>query len=489
MVKIRTAQALDADVVIVGGGPAGAAAAFHLAQGGQKVIIVDQKAFPRDKVCGDFVGPVALIELDRMGVNRVQGYKETNIIRQASLSLNGRRLVTSPIPEVKGVPHYGRVIPRQQLDAWILDAAQSAGATVLKEYRATGYTVDRDGVTVQSAGDKPALRAKMLIAADGSTSVLALQLRGQRPRNSDRILAVRAYFENVQGSDEEADLFFTGSSFPGYYWLFPTGQGHANVGVGMALDTLPATTEHLRDMLLRLIETDKALRNRLSGAKMIGKIASWTLTVYNPRLPTVGDRVALIGDAAGLINSLNGEGIQYALQSGRWVAETVLECAKRREFSVESLSSYDARLRSELGFDMALSSLVVQLIRNRSLNPVWLQALAISSLRARTDPEYATLTGGVLAGVVPASSVLSRKVILGTFEQAVMTLGFNSMRQAIKGPAHLATIGSDAARFAMEFAGTMLASPRASAQWVFGVGVSTFDLAGQIAQQWRSRPA
>src|SRR6516225_10794253 len=126
-----TALEPDCDVVVVGGGPAGAAAAAWLAAGGFTTVVVDRATFPRDKVCGDFVGPAALAELADLGVTGTEAFAATNTVGECALHVDGNQLGVLAIPQVGGLPAYGRVIPRLQLDAWILNAAQRAGATVL----------------------------------------------------------------------------------------------------------------------------------------------------------------------------------------------------------------------------------------------------------------------------------------------------------------------------------------------------------------------
>jgi menaquinone-9 beta-reductase len=128
MVSLRLERPADADVVVVGGGPAGAAVACHLASGGVDVMVLDRQRFPRDKVCGDFVGPAALQEAEDLGLNEVPGYAATNRIRRASVFVVGEHLVTAPMPEPGGLPAEGRVIPRLDFDAWLMGAAVSAGA-------------------------------------------------------------------------------------------------------------------------------------------------------------------------------------------------------------------------------------------------------------------------------------------------------------------------------------------------------------------------
>ncbi len=189
----------------------------------------------------------------------------------------------------------------------------------------------------------------------------------------------------------------------------------------------------------------------------------------------------LIGDAAGLINSLNGEGIQYALLSGRWAAEVALTCAAADDFSVCALASYGRRVEDELRYDMALSSAIVQFIRNRNLNPLWMQALRVIVARARVDPDYADITGGVLAGMVPASSVMSAKVIGGTARQAAMSLGVGAVRQAIRGPSAAET-GMEAALAAIAMANESARHPLDFTRWGFGVAGEMLELATQVVR-------
>jgi menaquinone-9 beta-reductase len=391
----------DADAVVVGGGPAGAAAAARLAARGFRTVLIDRATFPRDKVCGDFVGPTALAELADLGVAQTEAFRATSKLADLALHVDGDQLPVMGIPQVDGLPGYGRVIPRRQLDAWILDAARRAGATVLEGRKVTEMQQAPGAITVRgdSAAGPWQLRTRLLLGADGSNSIIARTLRGGVPPRQDRIVAVRAYFDDVSGPDGQGAVCFTSDSFPGYYWLFPAGGGTANLGVGMLTSTYPASGRNLRELLLRLIAEDASLQYRLAGARMRGKVLGHPLTTYNPRLPLVGDRVMLLGDAAGLINPLNGEGIQYALHSARWAAGIAADCLASDQLDAASLEGYQQRVHQSLRTDMAFSRLVVQLFRNRSLNHVWLRALRTIAARAKTDPDYAYRVGCVLSGL------------------------------------------------------------------------------------------
>jgi geranylgeranyl reductase family protein len=412
-----------ADVAIAGAGPAGAAAACHFARAGYRVTVIDQQRFPRDKVCGDFVGPWALEEIDRLGLSSQPPFRTANEIRRAALHLNGNQLVGAPLPDAPGLRDHGLCIPRMQMDDAIVTGAVASGAHLLHA-RVTGYDADANGVTVhyQRDGSAGSMRARLLLGADGSTSLVARTLRGRPSPRRDRIVAVRAYFTGVNGAPDEASLYVNSRIFPGYYWLFPIGETTANVGVGMLLETWPPTQEQLRECLLDAIGSDSAMHARLRGAMREGKIAGWPLATFNPRLPMVADRVALLGDAAGLINPINGEGIQYALQSARWSFETLSHPLSCDALSGRALAPYTARVLSEMRLDMAVSRLLVDLSRNRVLNRVWLSALQTIGTRAALDPDYAEIFGGVLSGIGRARHMLTPSFFWRTVQQAV-TIG------------------------------------------------------------------
>ncbi len=480
---IRIATDYDADVIVAGGGPAGAAVARHLARRGISVVVLDRVNFPRDKVCGDFVGPAALVELGALGVRDMDGYLASNVARRAALYLDGKELISRLFPRLEGMPAYGRVVPRYILDNWIVSSARQAGARLMTGYPVVGFKIAGDGVMVEVAAPngRLTLRSRLLIGADGSSSTVARVMRGSAPPRGDRIVAVRAYYENVGGADDQLDLYFTSEAFPGYYWLFPTGRGEANVGLGMALETIPAHDETPVALLNRLIEKDAALAARLKGARLRGKIVGWPLITYNHRLPIVTDRVMLIGDAAGLINPLNGEGIQYALLSARWAADTVAQCVRRGDFSAAALAPYAAKVERELRYDMALARLIVQMITNRGLNPVWLEALRIIAARARKDAAYAEIAGGILAGLAPARSALNLRVVGGTIDQAAMSLGIKAVLTAFSGPAAWAGFGVDTAQVGFQLAYDLALNPLGFTNWLMRVASDAVELGAQAS--------
>jgi geranylgeranyl reductase family protein len=446
---------LDADVVVVGAGPAGAATAAHLARAGVDVLLLDRKAFPRDKVCGDFLSPSALAELEWLGVAGTRRFERTNAIAGAGLHLDGELLIDATLP---GASSVGRVIPRLTLDAWIVEAAARAGSRVLERHKLTRLTAAGDRVTLEVEGPNGLsrrLRARLVVGADGSGSLVARILGGPHPR-ADWIVAVRAYYEGVAGREDRADLYFTGESFPGYAWVFPTGAQRANIGVGMVLETQPPHDRRLKKLLERLLERDAAFAGRLAHATLADEPTGWPLATYNPSQPLVGDGILLVGDAAGLINPLNGEGIQYGLMSARWAAETIAQ-ASGGPFTADRLAPYERRVRAELQADMSLARLVVRLISNRSLNPFWLLVLRAITRRANADPSYRFAAGGMLVGLVPTAHAAHDSFLVSTVEETLVALGVGALS-----PRELAHGSRTAARAARALAGDL----PATAGWV-----------------------
>ena len=453
------------------------------------MVLLDRQRFPRDKVCGDFVGPAALVELEHLGVTTRAGYAASNVIRSAALHLDGLELIHRAIPSVGDLPAYGRCIPRLVLDAWLLDAARRAGATIRERVKMTGFEVDPDGVSVRAItdGGDISLRARLLIGADGSTSLVAREIRGGAPPGSDRIIAVRSYAHDVAGPEDRADLYFSAPSFPGYYWMFPLGAGRANVGIGMVLETIPKSSDHLRSLLLACAHDDAALATRLGPRVSLGNVIGWPLTTYDPRLPIVADRVMLVGDAAGFINPLNGEGIQYALLSGRWAADCARACLHEEDFSERRLHEYSTRAERELRLDMAMASLIVQLIRQRHLTDLWLASLRVIAARARNDTHYAEIVGGILAGLLPAREALSWHVVARTADQAFQSalvataIGLLRDGQFVRGRVFAAThMGIALARQAIE-------APGANLGWLLGVLRHGVELGAQLGTELGAR--
>ena len=418
---MNSIQKYDADVLIVGGGPSGSMCAYYLAKAGKKVILIDSSNFPRDKICGDFVSPIGLKELINIGIGELDDFKKTNVVTGAAVYIDGQPMIAKNLPNIEGLPNYGRVIPRILLDNWLIEAAKKQGAKVVTPCKLIHYNVFKEYVKIECEQENKEriFYSKLLIGADGSNSIVARKVNGTKIRPENKIIAVRAYFEDINCISQQAELFFTSKSFPGYYWFFPTGKSTANVGIGMMLENFPKKGINLTKLLMDMLQNDVSFKAKIGQGRLVNKVEGFPLSIYNPKSSLVTDRVLLTGDAAGLVNAINGEGIQYAMQSGRWAAESVITCLVSNDLSAKSLKIFEKKVQKEIGFDMSISNVAMQFIRNRNLNPLWITLLKIMINQAKIDEKYANIAGGILSGMVPIRNAIKIYYIRKSFLQGI----------------------------------------------------------------------
>jgi menaquinone-9 beta-reductase len=428
-------SSFDCDVLVVGAGPAGATAAYYLASAGIKVFILDKDHFPRERLCGDLVNPGSIFELQKMGITNLPEFKDTNVIDRAKIFVRGKEHVSGAFPAVSDLPRYSHVMSRKLLDNLILEAARGAGATVLEGYRVSGFQVDSQGVTVNAEGKEGSrsFRASLVIGGDGNNSEVARILHGAKWKRMRQALVGRGYFVEVAGLHNEAKVFFNSDSLPGYSWVFPFGKHEANVGVGVILGADPPM-EDPKALITKFIASDAGMRSFLEHATMKGEFEVGYLNMHDPELPIVGNRVLLVGEAAGLINPYNGGGIQFALQSGKWAAEIAKTCAANGNFSSQALFAYSKRVDDELGDGYAVSELMLGLLRNRNLTRTWLDSLESMCLKSKTDPTFARLTSGILSGMIFPNQQDAAQALLGTFQEAALSAGVTAFTDILTDP-------------------------------------------------------
>jgi geranylgeranyl reductase family protein len=306
------------DVLVVGAGPAGSAAALVLARGGARVALVDKATFPRDKACGDLIGPRGVQLLSELGVPVAHALPVDDMI---VVGPAGRK-VRLPATAGRTYPDHAIAVPRVRFDATLRGAALESGADAF-EGRATEPLIDDGGLEgfVLSSGRE--LRADVVLGADGATSRVAAAADLVDPRRVLWAFALRAY---TQDAVEWPHIAFweptRGHAFPGYGWIFPGPDGCANLGLGLGMLSarngaaavtrqLPTFVEYLRKIG---VTTAPGHTAPLGGWLKLGMVGT------NP----ARGRVLLLGDAAGLVNPLQGEGIAPALASGRAAAEAIL---------------------------------------------------------------------------------------------------------------------------------------------------------------------
>ncbi|GAB3021939.1 hypothetical protein GCM10027051_29040 [Niabella terrae] len=481
MITIRPKWNHDSQVLIIGGGPAGSGMAYHLARAGIKVLVVEAQTFPRDKVCGDGVSPIALAELQAMGITGTERFARANEIRNVGLFIKNDKVVI-PLSKPDHLPLHARIIPRAELDHWIYEAAKKAGAVFIESARLKSYRLQEGGISavIKDDSGERILTAKVLVGADGSRSAVARQLHGSKTASRYQLLGLRAYYEGVEGPSDRVDIFFSKESFPGIYWMFPKGTSGANIGMAMVAATLPHQPAHAQQLLQQHIAQNADISARIGGGQQQGKILGWPIGFFNPENPIIADRLLLAGDAAGLINPLSGDGIQYALLSARWAAEALVRCCQTDDFSVAGLAPYHQKIKSELAYDFAFSQLLVQCSRNKTLSTVWMEIIAVLIARAKQDPAYGDTVAGIFEGTYPSYKALSLPFILKSLLQAGNS-GAATLRKMIENPQYGMQTGLQFSQSAINILDDLKTYPRLQGQWLGQLLKSTATVAAYTA--------
>jgi len=398
------------DVVIIGAGPGGSAAAYYLARQGLDILLLDKAEFPRDKTCGDGLTPRALKVIKDMGL--------LNDLLRVGYRVNGLKIaapkghtVEAPFPDLSGQPGYTLIVPRLTLDHTILNHALKNGAALESSFRVTQVAPARDSVIItgKQRGRVMTIKARLAMIATGGASIPLLLQMGLLKKAPPVAVAARAYFEGVEGLTDQLQLRFDGVPLPGYGWVFPLPNGAANVGAGI----FPTRWGRWRAASAARTAYDAfvqapALQLMLRGARQVGPVKGYPLRMDFTTAPTYGERVLLLGEAAGLVNPLTGEGIDYALESGKLAAEHMLKMFRVDDISPAALAAYDPLLRQQ--FQRLF--IICGWIRDLFVNPLLINPLVSAAIR-RPDLKLALIN--IAFGQADLNHLSTRQILRRVF--------------------------------------------------------------------------
>ncbi len=355
-------------MLVVGAGPGGSATAYHLARHGVDVLMVDKAVFPREKVCGDGLTPRGVRALEGMGVDPAEpGFTRVDMLR--AYGVDGV-VVDVPWPKLQSFPRIGVVRTRFDLDNLLAERATKAGARFLQGAEAASPIVEGGWVTgavLQQNGEKRELRARFVVAADGAASRFAGQAGVARDHTRPMGIAARRYYRIPRTQEPVLEAFVnlrdepTGGVMAGYGWIFPLGDGVVNVGAGL-LNTFTRFKEISARKLLDVFLADLPPEWGINEENAVGQVLSGPIPMGMNRQPLAVPGLLLVGDAGGLTNPFNGEGIAYAMETGELAAELISDSLIRNRPAVAHM--YPVLLRERYAKYYFIGNQWVRMIGN-----------------------------------------------------------------------------------------------------------------------------
>ncbi len=431
----ETASTADrqADVIVVGAGPAGSTAAYHLANSGLDVLLLEKTAFPREKVCGDGLTPRATKQLIALGIDTST---EAGWLQNRGLRIHGgSHLLELDWPDLATFPDYGLVRTRFDFDDMLVRQAVKAGARLHERTNVTGPVLDEKtghitGVTARpldengrrragSDGAEIEFRAPLVLAADGNSTRLSIAMGLHKRDDRPMGVAVRTYYNSPRHTDDYLEswleLWDGDKLLPGYGWIFGMGDGTANVGLGILNTSEAFGKVDYADLLTRWLDNTPAEWG-FRAENMTQPVRGAALPMGFNRQPHYTRGLMLLGDAGGMVNPFNGEGIAYAMESAHLAAEVAVQALARPASQRErALAAYPTVLKQTYGGYYTLGRVFVKLIGNPNVMKVatkyglprtTLMKFTLKLLANLTDPRGGDAMDRVINGlckVAPAA--------------------------------------------------------------------------------------
>ena len=391
-------------MIIVGAGPAGSTAALYAHRLGLNCILLDKAVFPRDKICGDALSgkSVRLMrELNLLeGVEELEGSEINRITfgspshSQFDVHLKGNKnndYITK-----------GYVVPRKIFDNFLFKKADELTET-RQGFMVNDIIYQNDNISgvkgTNIEGKEEILNAPVIMGCDGANSIIARKLGLYEMDMENTAVAIRCYYEGVEGLSNQIELHYVSEVKPGYFWLFPAGNGKANIGIGLSKNDAKKEDRTLRQIMDEIVQSDY-FRSRFGNARPLEKPVGWNLPLGRIQRKNHGNGFMLLGDAAGLVDPFTGEGIGNAMVAAKHAMQVASKAKNHKDYSERSFSEYDQLLWDDIGGELRTSTKLQSLARSSFL-------LNFVINRAARNEEVQSIISGMLSHEIPKDELSS----------------------------------------------------------------------------------
>lgn len=339
----------NTNVLIIGGGPAGLSCAFHLSKKGYEATVIEKNFYPFRKVCGEVCSPKALKELESIGFP----FEEFHVLKEIEVFAGKHHMRFS----LEG--NECRMIPRDILSERMVNITRKNGVNVIEGENVSSLRKNGKGWIVIT--NKNEYNAEVVVGADGYSSIVRRKIFRFSPRGKDIAIGVRGIYRDKHKGTLQ--FYILESLMPGYAWKFPLNKDTVNVGIGIRADVM----RKKGIAPVKVLENLKKEIDILSeGAEELIPPQPYPIYLGSHIGETVGNNVLLIGESAGFVNPFTGEGIFYALRSGKICAEVLSLYFSSRK----NLYNYDTMWRKDFGFGLVLSKVYQRMVTKSRIEKV-----------------------------------------------------------------------------------------------------------------------
>ncbi len=402
------------DIIIIGAGPAGSAAALFAYKNGLKTLLLEKAVFPRDKICGDAISGKSMAVLKELNLLAETQQLPHSVINSFAFGSPAGKVIEIPLrTDVNDKEPKGLVIQRKVFDPFLFKYAKKAAAETVEGFVVNDVLRAEDGnvngvVGRDKDGKERSFYGKIVFGADGYHSIVARKTGIYNRDPKHWVVALRQYYKNVSVKEGVIEIHFLDEIIPGYFWIFPMNNGIVNVGIGMLYEAIKQKNINLKKEMAAIIANHPLFKERFKNAQSLEEPKGWNLPVGSMRRKITGAGFMLLGDAAGLIDPFSGEGIGNALYSAKIAVERAHQAVKKNDYSDAFLKKYEDILWQKIGGELRLSAKLQKLGRKKAL-------LNLVINKAYNNSEINKLLTDIITGKLPKTRLLNPLFYLKVF--------------------------------------------------------------------------